>query len=232
MIALAAGMLAAFVTAAPALAQAATIVTTGNPGTVTATTAQLNGVVQPAEGSSAWLFQVSLNPAFSWDTESTAADYVPRGAVEVVERLVTGLMPSSTYFYRAVIKTQRQGQPTFAYGPTQTFTTSATPAAYWPAASVSTQLTVKHGKANLPLTCQGDRGAGCTGGLTVVTTSHKTCVSTPFSVTEQDKHPTLKLRLSAGCLKLLRHHRPLQVKLSAVFTSGQGAWTDTAWLVS
>jgi hypothetical protein len=233
MIALAAGMLAAFVVAAPALAQATTIATTGNPGTVTATTAQLNGVVQPAEGSSAWLFQLSLNPVFSWDTESTAPVYVPGGAVEVVERLITGLASSSSYFYRVVVETQRQGQPTFTYGPTETFTTSATPSAYWPAESVATQLAVKHGKTTIPLTCQGDSGAGCTGNLDIATTAHKTvCGTTTFSAAESGKHSVLRLRLSSSCLKLLRHNRPLRVKLSAVFTSGQPSWTDTAWLTS
>jgi len=231
MIALAAGMLAAFVAATPALAQAATIATTGNPGTVTATTAQLNGVVQAAGASSAWLFQLSLNPAFSWDAESTASVYIPRGAVEVVERMVTGLAPSSTYFYRAVIETERQGPPTFTYGPTQTFTTSATSSAYWPAESVATQLAVKRGKTTVPLTCQGDRGAGCTGRLTVAAITHKAvCASTPFSALAYGKDSQLKLRVSKSCLKLLRHNKPLRVKLSAVFTSGQPSWTDTAWL--
>jgi hypothetical protein len=232
MIALAAGMLATFVAVAPALAHAATIATTGNPGTVTATTAQLNGVIQPAEGSSAWLFQVSLNPVFSWDTESTAPVYVARGAVEVVERLVTGLTASSSYFYRVVVETQRQGQPTFTYGPTQTLTTSETPSAYWPAQSVATQLAVKHGKTTVPLTCQGDSGAGCRGGLTVAAIGHNTvCARAPFSALAYGKHSQLKLRVRASCLKLLRHNRPLRVKLRAVFTSGQPSWSDTAWLV-
>jgi hypothetical protein len=231
-IALAACVLATFVAATPAVAQVEPIATTGNPGTVTATTAQLNGVVRPLAAGSSWLFQVSLNPGFNWDTQSTPALAVPRDALEVVERMVTGLTPSSTYFYRVVVESTHKGHTVTTLGGTETLSTAATLSAYWSAADVSTVLAVKHDATTLPLSCQGDRGAGCKGKLTVKAAGRKAvCSSVPFSAFAQRKQHALKLRLSRGCLKLLSHSGRLKVHLSAVFTSSEPAWTDSAYLV-
>jgi hypothetical protein len=98
---------------------------------VSATGATLNGVVTPGGTDTTYTFEYGTTPAYGSST--TVTDAGSGDAAELVQAALTGLQPSTTYYYRLDTTTSYIPSVggTFqatADGPQQTFTTSGTPA--------------------------------------------------------------------------------------------------------
>jgi len=117
-------------TASAASPQCAPGITTPASG-VSATGATLNGVVTPGGTDTTYTFEYGTTPAYGSST--TVTDAGSGDAAELVQAALTGLSPSTTYYYRLDTTTSYIASfgGTFqatADGPQQTFTTSGTPA--------------------------------------------------------------------------------------------------------
>jgi hypothetical protein len=89
---------------------------------VSATAATLNGVVTPGGTDTTYSFEYGTGPGYGSST--TVTDAGSGDAAELVQAALTGLQPSTTYYYR--LDTTAGGVT--SDGPQQTFTTLATPA--------------------------------------------------------------------------------------------------------
>jgi hypothetical protein len=117
-------------TASAASPQCAPGITTPASG-VSATGATLNGVVTPAGTDTTYTFEYGTTPAYG--SSATVTDAGSGDAAELVQAALTGLRPSTTYYYRLDTTTSyiNSFNGTFqatADGPQQTFTTSGAPA--------------------------------------------------------------------------------------------------------
>ncbi len=238
------GMVMALGAAAPALAGAAVLASTGNADSVGRTTADLNGVVDAARKHSSWLFQYSATPGFTAAVTSTARQPVGLG-VTVVERRVSGLAAGTVYYWRVVLES-RGAKAT--YGKTATLTTTGTPATkpytFGPGPVVlpkdgharlrTAVVKVMGGHAAVKLSCTGGSGAHCAGSLRLTVLHHAeiTC-GTAKLATRAPRSPTVWVALSKTCLSLLSgaagHTWPVAVH--ATFTTHQASMTARAKLV-
>jgi len=117
-------------TASAASPQCAPGITTPASG-VSATGATLNGVVTPGGTDTTYTFEYGTTPAYGSST--TVTDAGSGDPAELVQAALTGLQPSTTYYYRLDTTTSYIAAfgGTFqatADGPQQTFTTAGTPA--------------------------------------------------------------------------------------------------------
>jgi hypothetical protein len=89
---------------------------------VSATAATLNGVVTPGGTDTTYTFEYGTSPAYGSST--TVTDGGSGAAAELVQAALTGLQPSTAYYYRLDTTTTGLGT---VDGPQQTFTTLAPP---------------------------------------------------------------------------------------------------------
>jgi hypothetical protein len=91
---------------------------------VSATAATLNGVVIPNAGDTTYTFEYGTSP--SYGSSTTVTDGGSGGAAELVQAALTGLTPSTTYYFR--LDTTNGNEGGTVDGQQQTFTTPAPPA--------------------------------------------------------------------------------------------------------
>ena len=104
------------------------VATTGVATSVTATTATLNGTVDPNKESTAYWFEFGTTTAYG--NQTAAADAGPANAAKSVSADIAGLAPNTTYHFRLVAKnasaTVAGADATFTTG-TPAVTIAATP---------------------------------------------------------------------------------------------------------
>jgi hypothetical protein len=99
--------------------------TTSPASDVSDTAATLNGVIDPAGTDAAYAFEWGTTPGFG---NSTAAADAGSGTTAVlVQAPLTGLSPSTTYYFRLDTTTSVTGSPVTSFGAQQQFTTAAAP---------------------------------------------------------------------------------------------------------
>ena len=118
------GVAATATTASPQCAPGITVPASG----VSATAATLNGVVIPGGTDTTYAFEYGTTPAYGNST--TVTDAGSGDAAELVQAALTGLQPSTTYYYRLDTTTSYTASIGGAFqatadGPQQTFTTLA-----------------------------------------------------------------------------------------------------------
>jgi len=223
----------------PAGATADTSATTGNATSVTGSSAELHGVVDPASTDSQWAFEYSTSPQFNSATQLTTAQTAGPG-VEAVSATVTNLRPVTTYYYR-VLDYHQAGTP---YGPdydagnTVSFTTLSAPVATISGRALLDRSTfaVTQDVAPVKMTCSGKTGALCKGRLALSTKADQktvTCGSGEFISAVPHTH-IVRIRLGSGCGRLLKSakdHR-LAATLQVIFSTQQAKLTRSVALVS
>jgi phosphodiesterase/alkaline phosphatase D-like protein len=109
--------------AVPALASTS-LAASGDATSITATSADLNGVVYRDRVGARWLFEFSANSGFNTLVATTTP--VPlTGRLTAVERKVTGLAPGTTYYWRVVLVVRAGTKTAQTFGATKTLTTAA-----------------------------------------------------------------------------------------------------------
>jgi hypothetical protein len=91
---------------------------------VSATAATLNGVITPGGTDTTYTFEYGTSP--SYGSSTTVTDGGSGDAAELVQAALTGLTPSTTYYFRLDTTSASEGGT--VDGPQQTFTTPAPPA--------------------------------------------------------------------------------------------------------
>jgi hypothetical protein len=198
-----------------------TIATTGQATSVTATSAELNGVVNAGSAGATWLFEYGKTTSYDHSTKETAVGT----GLTVVSSKVTGLAPDTTHHFRLVVR-QPPPAPTLSTGRDSTFTTAR---AFGKVTLRRHHLVVRHGRAAIPFNCSGASGAACQGKLTLNTrtktgehTRSTGCGKASLSATAVAK-PTVRVKLGRRCSALLADARKHQLgaRLRVVFAGGQ-----------
>jgi phosphodiesterase/alkaline phosphatase D-like protein len=125
LIALVAAMAVGLGAPPPALA-ADTLAATGDATSITADSADLNGVVYCEKAGAHWRFEYSPSPHFSSGVASSLPGSL-RGQLTAVERKVSDLAPATTYYWRVVLVVRSGTRTAQTYGSTATFQTDAAP---------------------------------------------------------------------------------------------------------
>jgi phosphodiesterase/alkaline phosphatase D-like protein len=139
LIALIAGMAVGFGAAAPAMASD-TLAATGNATSITADSADLNGVVYRDRVGARWLFEYSTSAQFN-SAVLTTTPVAIHGRLTAVERKVSGLVADTTYYWRVVLVVRSGTHTAQTFGQTQTLQTAALPATTAPATTSSSTTT-------------------------------------------------------------------------------------------
>lgn len=230
-------VLCAFV---PAVALADSVATTGNATSVTQTSAELNGVIDPTYSDNVWAFEYSTARDFSVNPQVTKPQAVGSGT-QAVSATVKGLTPNTTYYYRVAVYWQPgTGRPTYRTGDTVRFTTLA-PApqqGFGRAALGSAALKVRRGTALVTMRCQSGaaKKSLCLSKLTLTAQVRRhhaavTCGTGKFSAWAPAAR-TVVIRLSKTCSNAVRsaHNHRLKATLHAVFLGGQPALSRSVTL--
>lgn len=199
----------------------ATIATTGQATSVTATSAELNAVVNAGSAGATWLFQYGKTTSYDHSTKETAVG----AGLTVVSSKVTGLAPHTTYHFRLVVHQPPPAQ-TSSTGHDASFTTER---GFGKVALRRHHLAVRHGRAAIPFKCSGASGASCQGKLALTTrtrtgkhTRTTRCGKASLSATAVAK-PTVRVKLGRRCSALLAKapKHQLGARLRVSFTGGQ-----------
>ena len=114
--------------AAPVPAMAAdTLAASGDATSITATSADLNGVVYRERVGARWLFEYSTSPTFDGSVLSTPPVTIP-GRLTAVESQVSDLAPATTYYWRVVLVVRSGTRAAQTYGATERLMTAGSPA--------------------------------------------------------------------------------------------------------
>lgn len=198
-----------------------TIATTGQATSLTATSAELNGVSNAGEAGSTWQFQYGTSTGYGRSTTMTSAGT----GLELVSAKVTGLKPNTTYHFRLVVK-QPAPAPGTSDGTDSRFRTAA---AFGTARLRHHRLKVRHNRAQVPFRCTGIAAAPCRGKVslsvkrgsgkhvrTIGCGSARLATSAPHSRTVH-----IKLRRACSALLAKARHHSLGARLRAVFGTQQ-----------
>jgi hypothetical protein len=216
---------------------ASTPAVTGHATSVTSTSAQLNGTIDPGGLATAWAFQYGTSTSYGEST--TPVGPLTGTTTTSVSTLIRGLQSATTYHFRLIAvqgAAEVSGESIGYTGDDMTFTTSST-------GSITTtpQTGSKHAKASLrsrtlhvrggatliPWGCSGTAGAKCKVKMSLSArgkTGNVSCGSGTFSATT-GKHNSVRVALTRKCLALVSaasHHR-LGATLKAKSTSGSGS---------
>jgi hypothetical protein len=213
-----AGLVLLAPTAAVALGAATSTATTQPATSVTATSATLNGTVQAAHGTTSWQFQ--FGKTLPYDKATPVQTITGTGGKAVaVHWPLRSLAPSTTYHYRLVVITGKgSSSPQTSNGADLTFTTKSAGKLLL----TSSLLRVSGNMVGSPLDCASQ--LPCNGRLTINTraklatgkVSTILCTTTFFRI-NHGARATVKSRVRAGCLSLLKKARTHTIR--AKFTS-------------
>lgn len=223
----------------PAGALASAEATTGNATSITDSSAQLNGAIDPVYPDSAWLFEYSTSPSFAKDVHYTPGQAAGQG-VEAVAATVTGLSASTSYYDRVIVYQQADttAGPKFEPGNTVSFTTVAAPVpphGYGHASLTHSSITVSRNVASVVMKCTGGAGALCHAQLTLSARAGGksiSCGTGQFIAAAPHSH-TVRVRPTGACLSALSaapDHR-LSATLKATFSTDQTELTRRVTLV-
>jgi hypothetical protein len=200
---------------------------TGPATNIARTCATLTGYLNPPAPGTAYYFGYGTTVAYGRQTDVTPA---PSGSgLTEVQTTVTGLSPHTTYHFALVLLIGSNSGSVTLNGGDQSFTTSTTAGSCGGATGYSAggslrlvdkTLTVKKGKATIPLWCLSSRS--CQGKLSI-TSSSKTCLSGRAFSVPAGQAKTLRPSVRSSCRKLLgraSRHR-IGAKLTATLSSGQ-----------
>ncbi len=140
--------------------------TTAPASGVTATAATLNGVVNPGGTDTTYTFEYGTTPAYGNST--TVTDAGSGDAAELVQAALTGLSPSTTYYFRldtsSVYSDNGGTFPATSDGKQQSFTTQATPVITPPppAAMALVTTSLPAGKVRTPYSAPLSAAGGTT----------------------------------------------------------------------
>jgi hypothetical protein len=218
--------------AAPA-AEAATI-TNGAVTALTATTATLNGTIATGGYATSWQFQIGTTASYgAHSTTQTIAAGVT-APVPVQVHLVH-LIPNTTYHFRiaATVVVPVAKYPYYYFFPGFSVDATFTTKTVGNVGLGSTKVKVRKGIAFVALKCSST--VKCSGKLSASAKSHGKSVSC-FSHTvslNAGKKGTFKLKVSNGCLSLLKKAHKHTIKASLVWktTTGQGTLKKTISLI-
>lgn len=197
------------------------IATTGQATSITPTSAELNGVANPAKPGASWLFEYGTTTAYGHSTEVTSAGT----GVSVVSAKVTGLSPRTTYHFRLVVRQGGSG-PATSDGADASFTTAV---AFGRATLRGHHLIVHRGRTAIHFKCGGVPGAICKGRVSLTTSTgsgrhvKKVACGTGRLTATAVHLPTVRVKLGGRCSALLARaagHR-LGARLRVVFGSQQ-----------
>ncbi len=208
-------------------AVAGTVAVTGNATSITATSATLHGVADPAVAG-AWAFQYGTSSSFGKGTPSQKL----APGLHAVSARIGNLQPNTTYHYRLVVAQPSSSAPyrTFAVGAERTFRTSAARSLYGRFTLVSSRLTARHGRAALRLRCSGTAAARCNGRISL-STGKLRCGIANFSAAGGRSY-TLRFPIGRKCAARLASApgRRLRAKLRVSFTTHQAPLRRTVVL--
>jgi hypothetical protein len=198
-----------------------TIATTGQATSITATSAELNGVANPSEDGATWQFQYGTSSAYGHSTTMTSTGT----GLDLVSAKVTGLKPNKTYHFRLVVKQPAPATVT-SNGNDSTFRTGS---AFGTARLRHHHLKVRHNRAQVPFRCTGIAGAPCRAkvSLSVKRGSGKHahsvgCGSARLATAAtHDRIVRIKLRKACSALLAKARHHSLGARLRAAFGSQQ-----------
>jgi len=225
------GLLIVLCALVPAVALADAVASTGNATSITQTSAELHGVIDPTYSDNAWTFEYSTAPDFSVNPQVTHPQAAGSGT-QAVSAAVSGLKPNTTYYYRVAVYWQSgTGSPSYRMGNTVSFTTLSPP----PKESVGrvtvsgSALAVRHGSALVKMRCGygAAKKSLCLSKLTLTAPigrhhARVTCGTGKFGAWAPAAQ-TVKIPLAKPCLAALRaarRHR-LKATLHAVFLGAQ-----------
>lgn len=215
---------------------ASTPAVTGNAGSVTSTSAQLNGTIAPNGLDTFWAFQYGDSATYGQATPPVGP--LTGTNVTSVMTLVTGLHPGTTYHFRLLAMrgaAGTSGEATGFTGSDVTFTTLSSGSSttgkhtskHANASLRSRTLHVRHGATFIPWACSGSAGATCKVhmSLTVHAKSGTVrCGSATFSAPTGNRR-SVRVALGTSCVALVKaasHHR-LTARLKATSTAGTGS---------
>jgi hypothetical protein len=183
--------------------------------------ATLTGSVTPGGAPVSWKFEYGQGTAYNHATRPQTIPGGNRGTLSV-SAVVKGLSPNARYHYRLVVFSQTSGNAA-AHGMDLTFTTKATGRLLGPSGRMSTiRRTIL-----VAQTCQST--VLCAGRFSLATTvrvgMHKTrstvvCATGSFRIRPHGT-ATVRARLSAACLRLLKAHHSFAVTYVAQSRTGQ-----------
>jgi hypothetical protein len=224
--------------------------TTGSPTAVAATTATLNGTVDPNGSSTTYRFE--YGPTSSYGTQTTATDAGSGSSAVDASADLTGLTPGATYHFRVVatndggttfgddqtLTTSADATPSNSSPPpptTTTTTTSDTPPP--PAASVQTAPSLCVPKLSVPKQRRGSvrrrglratvrcaPGARITASVILRRTGHKlVVVGRARRVVGSNGNVRIVVHLSRRVRVALARHQRMRLTLKVVVTAADGA---------
>jgi hypothetical protein len=234
--ALGASAVAVLLAAAGASASGASpgpLATAGGATSVTATSAQLNGVVEAGSPVTASFFQYSTSPRFT-PVAGVSATIASGPGLHAVSALVAHLAPDTTYYFRlGVVYVPEPGLPqTGVFGPPAAFrTTAAAPAAGLPGFGPGTYaLRVRAGAATIPVACAGPAGAQCSGVLSVDAVPRRLrCGWAPVALAAPSRRQ-IRVTLTRACVRLLASAQRHSLRATLILASGSGSASHTAVL--
>ncbi|HWF73737.1 MAG TPA: hypothetical protein VG186_10365 [Solirubrobacteraceae bacterium] len=223
---------------------ASTPALTGHASSVSGTSAQLNGTIDPGGLDTFWAFQYGTSTAYGQTTSPVPLNGTSKMAVSTVIR---GLQAGTTYHFRLIAvqgAAGTSGESTGFVADDVTFTTSGSPSI-----TTSSQNGKKHAKASLrsrtlhvrgratliPWGCSGSAGAVCkiTMSLSAKGKSGSVSCGTGTFSASTGKRRSVRVALKTKCLALVsaaRHHR-LGATLKATSRAGSGSLKTKVTLV-
>jgi hypothetical protein len=207
----------------------------GQASSVTTTTAQLNGTVNPGGLDTFYAFQYGTSSSYGQDTSPVGPLTGTSGMS--VSTLVRGLQPGTTYHFRLIAiqgQAGTSGESNGFTGNDETFTTSSSGSIsatstkggkHAKASLLSRTLHVSHGATHVKWKCSGSAGASCKLKMSLTVRSGKhtvSCGSATFSAAT-GKHRSVRVGLKSRCVTLVNaalHHR-LGATLKAVSSVGK-----------
>jgi hypothetical protein len=224
---------------------AGTPAVTGHASSLTGTSAQLNGTVDPGGLDTFWAFQYGTSTAYGQATS-------PVGPLNGTSKMsvsteITGLQPDTTYHFRLIAvqgAAGTSGESTGYTGDDLSFTTpgsnsitttSKNGTKKAKASLRSRTLHVRHGAALIPWGCSGTAGAVCKVKMTLSARGKAgtvSCGKGTFNASTS-KHRSVSVSVGKKCLALITaaaHHR-LGATLKATSSTGSGSLKAKVTLV-
>ena len=209
-------------------AQAAVSTTTLPATAVTSGSAFLNGTVSTGGAAVLWQFEYGTTSSYG-KTTPVQEILAGQGTVPLLDR-IGGLKPGTKYHFRLDAQTGGASTyPLFVYlGQDRSFTTNRLGLII-----TSAKLSVRNGRASIPVTCAGTQT--CKGKLTLTLQRAGrtlTSASDSFAI-RAGRKSTLKPKLSKTALNLLKNARGhrLGAKLTAKSSVGQPKLTQNVTLI-
>jgi hypothetical protein len=202
------------------------VAVTGQPTSITSTSATLNGIINAGTADVGWTFQYGTSIP---SVQNTGVHTAKQVGVYAVSTTIHGLSPGTTYQFRLVGVQQVDTTlgPQFHPGDNVEFTTTK----FGKTKLAHRRLKVKGGMVSVPFQCVGAKGVSCKGKISLSTTekvgkTHRTVSCGKASFAGSGGHTkTVRAKVGGKCAGLLStsHKRSISATLKATFSTHQGA---------